>query len=239
MKERLQKILSARGVCSRREAERLIRDGKVTVDGDVAFIGDSADPDTQTITVNGVPLPPVEGKVYIMLNKPRGVITSMHDEKGRPTVFDLVSDCKRRVYPVGRLDYDSDGLLIMTNDGELANMLMHPSAGIYKKYRVTVKENAVADWRLLSKPLNIDGYSVLAKEVALISSSPSKSVIDITIGEGRNRQIRKMCEQCGMSVLSLTRIKEGNLSLGDLPKGKWRYLTQEEVQMLTNLHHEQ
>lgn len=234
MTERIQKIIAARGICSRREAERLISEGKVKVDGRVCALGESADPETQSIEVNGVMLPSADENVYVMLNKPRGIITSMSDEKGRPTVKDMVSDCPHRIYPVGRLDYDSDGLLLMTNDGELTNKLMHPSSGIFKTYRVTVSGNAISAVGKLKSTISVDGVNVKAKKVELLSSSPIKSVLNITIGEGRNRQVRKMCASCGLEVITLTRVSEGPMVLGDLQVGKWRYLSNEEVLMLKN-----
>lgn len=232
MPERLQKILSARGVASRRKAEELILQGKVCVNGKTASLGDSADPDTDEIMVEGKQLPSTEKKVYILLNKPRGYVTTLSDEKGRPNAAQLVSDCGLRVYPVGRLDMDSEGLLIFTNDGELANRMMHPKNEVNKTYEVWCSgytESAVVQ---LQKPMELDGYRLRPAKVSQIHGENNRVHFQITIHEGRNRQIRRMCEQCGMHVTRLKRIREGGLSLGNLPLGKWRYLTEDEIKKI-------
>ena len=229
MKERLQKILSARGVCSRRDGEKLISAGRVSVDGRVAALGDSADPDSQEITVDGRPLPAADPPVYILLYKPRGVLTAMRDDRDRRTVHDLTKECGTRVYPVGRLDYDSEGLLLMTNDGELANAVMHPSGGILKTYTAYVSGDVEAALPILRGPMEIDGHPVQAKAVHIMEQKPGQGMLRITIGEGRNRQIRKMCAQCGLIVTRLIRVAEGDLELGDLKPGQWRPLTADEV----------
>lgn len=229
MTERLQKILSARGVAARRKAEEMITAGRVTVNGQVASLGQSADPDTDRILVDGKPLPSAPGPVYIMLHKPRGYVTTLSDEKGRKNVAQLVSDCGTRVYPVGRLDYDSEGLLLMTNDGEFANATMHPKHRVEKTYAVWVtgyREEATA---LLARPIELDGYLIRPPKVKLIRAEGNKALYHVTIGEGRNRQVRRMCAQAGLEVQRLKRIREGNLELGDLPLGKWRYLTEKEI----------
>ena len=231
MKERIQKILSARGLASRRTAENWIRAGRVRVNGAVCTLGASADPDTDRIEVDGVPLPPPPGKKYLMRNKPRGYVTTLKDEKNRKTAASLV-DCGCRVYPVGRLDYDSEGLLLFTNDGQLADRLMHPRANVGKTYEVTVE----GDWRggeaLLARPIVLDGYRIHPPSVRLLRSEGSRAVFEITIREGRNRQIRRMCEAAGLRVLRLRRTQEGTLRLGMLPSGKWRELTKEEIESL-------
>ena len=232
MKERLQKILSARGICSRRDAEKLISAGRVSVDGLIASLGDSADPDSQEITVDGRLLPSAEPPMYILLYKPRGVLTAMRDDRGRKTVRDLTRDCGARVYPVGRLDYDSEGLLLMTNDGELANAVMHPSGGILKTYIVYVSGDVEAALTGLRGPMEIDGYPVQAKAVDAVEQKPGRGVLRITIGEGRNRQIRKMCAQYGLTVTRLIRVSEGALELGELKPGEWRRLTPGELDAL-------
>lgn len=229
MKERLQKILSARGVASRRKAEAMIEAGQVTVNGLAAALGDSADPDADEIRIDGRLLPRGQGFVYLMLNKPRGFVTTMSDEKGRPTAVQLVADCGTRVYPVGRLDMDSEGLLLFTNDGEFANRMTHPKQELDKVYEVWVNRYTPGAEGELSKPVVLDGYKIRPPKVELLSSQGSTARFRITIHEGRNRQIRRMCELAGMYCTRLRRIQEGKLVLGDLPKGKWRYLTQEEV----------
>lgn len=232
MTERLQKILSARGICSRRKAEEIISAGRVSVNGTMARLGDSADPDLDEILLDGSPLPSQETYVYILLNKPRGYVTTLSDEKGRPNAAQLVADCGVRVYPVGRLDMDSEGLLLFTNDGEFANSLMHPRHEVNKTYRVTVRGYSDDGFDRLKEPVTLDGYTIRRPEVKRIRSSADKAELLVTIHEGRNRQVRRMCAMAGMEVTRLVRISEGNLKLGDLPKGKWRYLTQQEVNFL-------
>lgn len=232
MKERLQKILSARGIASRRKAEAMIGAGQVTVNGLAAVLGDSADPDADEIRIDGRLLPREQGFVYLMLNKPRGFVTTMSDERGRPTAVQLVADCGTRVYPVGRLDMDSEGLLLFTNDGEFANRMTHPKQELDKVYEVWVNRYTPGAEAELAKPVVLDGYKIRPPKVELLSAQGSTARFRITIHEGRNRQIRRMCELAGMYCTRLRRIQEGKLVLGDLPKGKWRYLTQEEVAKL-------
>ena len=228
MNERLQKILSARGVASRRAAEKMIEEGRVTVNGTVAQLGQTADPDVDEIMLDGNPLPTGNEYVYILLHKPRGYVTTLSDEKGRKTAAELVADCGVRVYPVGRLDMDSEGLLLFTNDGEFANRLMHPKHEVEKTYLTWVEAFSEGSLARLKKPIELDGYRIRAPKVRLIKPG----LLEITIHEGRNRQVRRMCEAAGMHVTRLKRIREGKLSLGDLPLGKWRYLTEEEVKSL-------
>ena len=234
MPERLQKILSSRGVCSRRKAEEWIQNGLVTVNGHIAMLGDTADAETDEILVGGKPLPKKQQYVYILLNKPRGYVTTLSDEKGRPNASQLVQDCGVRVYPVGRLDMDSEGLLLFTNDGEFANALMHPKLEVKKIYDTWVTGYVPGAEVRLSKPVTLDGYTIRPPKVKLIRSEGKKAKFQITIHEGRNRQVRRMCEIAGMQVTRLRRVKEGALGLGDLPLGKWRYLTEEEVKSLRN-----
>lgn len=229
MKERLQKILSARGVASRRKAEEWILSGRLQVNGRVAQLGDSADPDVDEILLDGRHLPSADAHVYIMLNKPRGYVTTLSDEKGRQNVAQLVADCGVRVYPVGRLDMDSEGLLLLTNDGEFANRLMHPKHEVEKTYEVSVKGYHAASTMLLSRAIELDGYPIRQPEVKLIRAEGDRAKYLVTIHEGRNRQVRRMCEAAGMQVLRLRRIREGSLQLGNLPLGKWRNLTEDEV----------
>ena len=234
MKERLQKILSARGVASRRRAEEMIREGLVSVNGAVAQLGDSADPEADEITTNGQPLPRQEAYIYLMLNKPRGYVTTLSDEKGRPNAAQLVADCGKRVYPVGRLDMDSEGLLLFTNDGAFANALMHPKHEVKKTYEVWVTGYRPGDEVRLAKPITLDGYTIRPPKVQLIRADGQKAKFRVTIHEGRNRQVRRMCEAAGMYCTRLRRIREGSLHLGDLPLGKWRHLTAQEVESLKN-----
>lgn len=232
MKERLQKILSARGIASRRKAEEMITQGLVTVNGQTAHLGDTADPDTDEILVSGKPLPQQERYIYILLNKPRGYVTTLSDEKGRPNAAQLVADCGTRVYPVGRLDMDSEGLLLFTNDGAFANALMHPKQEVKKTYETWVTGYHPGAEVQLSRSITLDGYAIRPPKVKLLRAEGRKAKFLITIHEGRNRQVRRMCEAAGMHCTRLRRIQEGTLKLGDLPTGKWRYLTDEEVRNL-------
>ena len=228
MTDRLQKILSSRGLASRRAAEKMIEEGRVTVNGAVAVLGQSADPDVDRIEVDGRPLPTVDRPVYLLLHKPRGYVTTLSDEKGRKTAAELVADCGVRVYPVGRLDMDSEGLLLFTNDGEFANLLMHPKHQVDKTYLTWVQDYSEEALQRLKKPIELDGYRIRAPKVRVVKPG----LLEITIHEGRNRQVRRMCEAAGMQVTRLKRVREGSLSLGDLPLGAWRYLTPEEVSKL-------
>ncbi len=232
MKERLQKILSARGIASRRKAEEMINQGLITVNGQPAVLGDTADPETDEILVSGKPLPQQEGYIYILLNKPRGYVTTLSDEKGRPNAAQLVADCGVRVYPVGRLDMDSEGLLLFTNDGAFANALMHPKQEVKKTYEVWVTGYHPGGEVQLSRPITLDGYTIRPPKVKLLRAEGRKAKFLVTIHEGRNRQVRRMCEAAGMHCTRLRRTQEGTLKLGDLPLGKWRYLTEEEVKAL-------
>ena len=234
MTERLQKILASRGVCSRRKAEELLTAGRVSVNGATASLGESADPEIDEILLDGKPLPSRSEYVYIMLNKPRGFVTTLSDEKGRKNAAQLVADCGVRVYPVGRLDMDSEGLLLFTNDGEFANSLMHPKHEVDKTYRVTVDGYTPENLEKLKLPVTLDGYTIRKPDVKL-SRPPradGRAELLVTIHEGRNRQVRRMCAMAGMTVLRLQRIAEGALKLGDLPKGKWRHLTEAEIRAL-------
>ena len=232
MTERLQKIISARGLVSRRKAEEWIGQGRVTVNGAVARLGDSADPETDDIQVDGKALPSTSDQVYIVLNKPRGYVTTLSDERGRKNVSELVADCGCRVYPVGRLDMDSEGLLLFTNDGEFANLLMHPKHEVEKTYDTWVTGYTTEGESALRLPIKLDDYQIRAPKIVVLQHEGDRAKIRITIHEGRNRQVRRMCQAAGMHVTRLRRIREGQLKLGDLPLGKWRYLTRDEVQNL-------
>ena len=233
MTERLQKIISSSGLMSRRAAEELIAAGKVTVNGVTASTGDKADAEKDCILVDGKALPPAGEKIYIMLNKPKGYVTTLSDEKGRRNVSELVKDVGARLYPVGRLDMYSEGLLIMTNDGNFANRLMHPSHEIDKTYRTWVT-GADIGWavELLRCPMEIDGYLIRPARVDILVLQGNSAVLTVTIHEGRNRQVRKMCECAGLKVTRLLRVSEGGVELGTLKSGKWRRLTEEELKRL-------
>lgn len=231
MRERLQKILAVRGICSRRRAEEMIRSGRVSVNGQTANLGQTADPETDEIFLDGKPLPAGGELVYIMLHKPRGYVTTLSDEQGRPNVTQLVQ-CGVRVYPVGRLDMDSEGLLLLTNDGELAHRLMHPSSEIDKTYEVWVRGYRNGIEKLLERRIVLDGKKISAPTVRLLSAQSEQAHLQITIHEGRNRQVRRMCQAAGMYVTRLRRIAEGDLSLGTLAKGSWRFLTTGELAKL-------
>lgn len=230
MNERIQKILASRGIGSRRACEDMMQQGRVTCNGRICSVGDRADPEIDLIMLDGKKLPSKPAHLYIMLNKPRGFVTTLSDEKGRKNVSELVSDCGQRVYPVGRLDMDSEGLLILTNDGDFANRLMHPRHEIDKKYYVIVDGFSQAGLERLRQPIMLDGYMIRTPEVELLNSNGSTAELFVTIHEGRNRQVRRMCLAAGMRVVRLRRISEGNVMLGKLPVGKWRNLTEKEIQ---------
>lgn len=232
MEERLQKLIAAAGLCSRRTAEEWINAGRVQVNGITVMLGMKADPDRDEITVDGHPLRQKAEPVYLMLNKPRGYVTTLLDEMGRATVADLTRDVGRRVFPVGRLDLQSEGLLLMTDDGDLMQRLIHPSFEVSKTYAVTVVGDVEGADRRLEAVTDLDGERIRPAQVELLRKGRETAELLITIHEGKNRQIRRMCAQCGLSVKRLRRIAEHSLVLGDLPQGKWRYLTQEEVDAL-------
>ena len=230
MSERLQKLISEAGLMSRRAAEQAIVAGRVLLNGVPAVLGDRADPAADEIRVDGEKLALTEKKRYLMLNKPRGYVTSMHDEKGRRCVEELVCGAGARVYPVGRLDMYSEGLLLMTNDGEFANRVMHPSHELEKCYHTDVSGGDLQKaLRLLRAPMEIDGYRIRPARVELLEERPDGARLAITIHEGRNRQVRKMCGQAGLRVKRLVRVSEGGLQLGDLRPGAWRELTAQEL----------
>lgn len=239
MKERLQKILSGAGICSRRAAENYIKAGRVKVNGITANLGDSADLEQDKILVDGRPIGKKTPRMtYIMLNKPRGYVTTLSDEAGRKTVADLLLDVPERVYPVGRLDMHSEGLLLLTNDGQLAHNLMHPSHEVYKEYLVKLspdEEGLPSPEKPLSGAIELDGERLLPAKCRLLTKTENGYVMTIAIRQGKNRQIRRMCAKCGYTVNSLKRVSEGDVKLGDLPSGRWRYLSEEEVRYLKSL----
>ena len=233
MTERIQKLISAAGLMSRRTAEEAILAGRVTVNGEKAGLGDKADPALDRIAVDGRELKKQAAKVYLMLNKPRGYVTTLNDEKGRKNVTELVTGLDCRVYPVGRLDMYSEGLLLLTNDGDFANRVMHPSHELQKVYHTWVMgEDIEKAVRRLRRPMDIDGCNVQAKGVDIVQCFPGGALLSVTIGEGRNRQVRKMCEQAGLKVTRLLRVEEGGVSLGNLKTGCFRHLTAGEVKKL-------
>lgn len=238
-KIRLQKHLSACGIASRRKAEELIEQGKVRVNGRIATLGDKVDPKRDKVTVRGKNVVPVTQKVYIMLHKPRGYVTTLSDEFDRKSVADLVKDVGVKVFPVGRLDRDSEGLLIMTNDGELANIITHPRSHVNKTYRVTVG-GAVDDDQIkkLCEGVVIDGKKTLPCDVFVIERREDRTVLNFIIQEGRNRQIRKMCDVVGLEVLRLKRIEIAGVKLGGLKPGSWRDLNERELTRLSNISKE-
>lgn len=234
MEERLQKLLSAHGITSRRGAEAYLTAGRVTVNGRTAQVGDKADPERDDIQVDGIPLASKGERTYLMLHKPRGYVTTLSDERGRPTVAELAADCGGRVYPVGRLDMDSEGLLLLTNDGDFAQRLAHPSHATEKEYRVTVsgRLEGCRD-RLAGLSALEDGSPIAPARVEILERRGSRWVLSVTICQGRNRQIRRMCALAGLEVVRLVRVREGSLPLGDLPRGRWRPLTEaERLQLL-------
>lgn len=236
MIQRLQKIISAAGIASRRAAETMIAEGRVVVNGKTATVGMSADPDADEILVDGEPVSISTRRRYIVLNKPRGYVTTMKDEFDRPTVAELVADAGGRLYPVGRLDMDSEGLLIMTDDGELANALMHPSHEVNKLYTVFVQgQDIKASVKALQAMDNLEGEPIAKPQVMLVELKGTGAELQITIHEGKNRQIRRMCKACGLGVSRLIRIAEGPVILGELPRGKWRYMTRDEISFLQKL----
>ncbi len=232
MEERISKILSAYGVCSRRAAEELIRNGRITVNGTVADLGQKADAQIDLICVDGEALKEKSEFCYIMLHKPRGYVTTVSDDKGRRTVMGLIRDIPERVWPVGRLDMDSEGLLLFTNDGDLTNHLLHPSHEIDKLYQVWVNGDIAGAIPVLRNMTKLDGEAIRKPYVKLLRKNDRGGMLSIIIHEGKNRQVRRMCAAASLQVSRLKRVREGALSLGDLPMGKWRYLTEEEVTLL-------
>lgn len=231
--ERLQKILSERGIASRRGAEELIAQGKVKVNGRTAKLGDKADARRDLITVAGKRIAAAEEKRYILLNKPRGYITTMKDERGRKCVEELTRDVGVRVFPVGRLDRESEGMLLLTNDGDFANAIMHPSAHVAKHYRVTLRSTVTDEQRLaFQEGIELDGRRTAPADMTVLQEEPGRTVVSVTMREGRNRQIRRMCEQLGLDVIRLKRTAIDSVKLGMLPTGRWRDLTPQEVKTL-------
>lgn len=233
MTERLQKLIARSGYCSRRTAEALLSAGRVTVNGAAVKLGDKADPEQDVIAVDGKQINFTEKMVYLMLNKPRGYVTTLRDERGRATAAQLVADCGVRVFPVGRLDMDSEGLLLFTNDGTLMQAMTHPSHQVDKTYEVTVTgELTGAAERLAAVTELEDGTPIVPARVEKMRQRNGQAVLRVTIHQGKNRQIRRMCARIGLQVIRLRRISEDALHLGDLKTGTWRYLTDAEISAL-------
>ena len=226
---RIQKLIAESGLCSRRTAEQCIAAGRVHVNGKTALLGQKADPEVDEITVDGRPLTQEGQKRYLMLNKPRGYVCTLSDEKGRKTVAELVRNCGARVYPVGRLDLDSEGLLLLTNDGEWMQHLLHPRYEVNKVYEVSVAGEVRGAAEALTSMTQLDGEPIRPAQVRVLRQGRDTAVLSITIHEGKNRQIRRMCAAAGLHVKRLKRVQEHALKLGALPVGVWRDLTEQEL----------
>ena len=233
---RIQKVLSEQGVCSRRAAEQIIREGRVQLNGRPVSVGDKMDTHRDLLTVDGqrIYIPKAQEYTYLMMNKPRGFITTTSDERGRKTVMDLLADLPVRVFPIGRLDKDSEGMLLFTNDGNFANLLTHPSHGVSKLYRVTVRPHATEEQILqLTQGVQLDDGSMTQPAVIqVVADEPERTVMEMTIREGKNRQIRRMCEAVGLEVVRLRRNAMGAVKLGMLQPGRYRELTRSEINAL-------
>ena len=233
---RLQKFVSDCGLMSRRAAEKEIEKGYFKINGSVAKIGDKVDPDNDTVEYKGKIIKGGDKKVYVMLYKPRGYVTTMNDEEGRKCIPELLKDIPQRVYPCGRLDMDSEGLLILTNDGEVANKLVHPKHHVEKIYHVKVKgeiepETLVA----LNSPMIIDDYKIKPVKVTIIERKEGNTILKFALSEGRNRQIRKMCENCNLTITRLKRVAVGELTIGMLKPGQWKFMNYNEISILKNM----
>ncbi len=230
---RISKYLSECGILSRRAADDAIKSGRVLVNGQQALLGQKIDPSVDEVFFDGKKVEQSSKKIYIMMNKPVGYVTTLKDEKDRKCVKELLTGLKERVYPIGRLDIMSEGLLLFTNDGELANKIMHPKYNKQKVYELKVKglvKNEIVE--AMRKPFVMDGYSTMPAEVRKLESDDKSTTLEITIHEGRNREIRNMCEIVGLKIISLKRVSEDGLQLGDLKSGSWRYLTPSELKTL-------
>ena len=235
MEERLQKLISSCGLASRRTAEEWITAGRVEVNGQTAYLGDRADLERDTILVDGRRLTAGAHRTYLMLNKPRGYVTTLSDEKGRRTVAQLCSGCGVRVWPVGRLDLDSEGLLIMTDDGDLTQQLLHPSHEVEKEYLVWVTGDIARAMPILTGPMELDGDVLAPAKVKQGKVTGQVTQLSVSIRQGKNRQVRRMCEKAGLKVTRLKRVREGRLWLDrSLKTGKWRNLTEQELALLTD-----
>lgn len=232
---RLQKYVAECGIMSRRAAEKEILAGNITVNGEQVELGRVIDPNKDKVRFKGRPVLMKRNshKLYLILNKPRGYVTTMWDDKDRKCVASLVKDVGARVYPVGRLDYESEGMLIMTNDGDLANKLMHPKHHIAKTYNVRVESTVTKEQlKVLTSEMEIDGYKIKPVECKILRSKNGYTVLEMILHEGRNRQIRKMCEQVGLEITYLRRVAIGDVELSDIRVGKWRWMTKEQIEYL-------
>ena len=235
-KIRLQKYLSQCSVASRRKAEELIAEGRVKINGRKAILGDKVDPVHDKVLVCGKPIQNNDAKMYIMLHKPRGFVTTLSDEQGRRCVADLVADAGVRLFPVGRLDRNSEGLLLMTNDGEFSNFLTHPKRHVSKVYRVTVR-GKVSDDQIdkMAVGMKLEDFETLPCDISYIEKHEDRTVLRFVLYEGKNREIRKLCEAVGLTVIRLKRTEIAGIKLGMLPQGRWRELTEKEVKRLSNI----
>ena len=236
-KIRLQKYLSQCSVASRRKAEELIEQGKVKVNGRKAMLGDIVDPVHDKVLVSGKPVINTNKNfMYVMLHKPRGFVTTLSDEQGRRCVADLVGDAGVRLFPVGRLDRNSEGLLFMTNDGEFANMLTHPSRHVSKVYRVTVKGKPTDEQIFrMSEGMKLEEFTTQPCDISVLEPHENRTVLRFVLYEGKNREIRKLCEAVGLTVMRLKRVEMAGVKLGMLPQGRWRELNEKEVKRLMNV----
>jgi len=233
---RLQKYISDCGLMSRRAAEKEIEMGHFKVNGTVAEIGQKIDPENDRVEYKGKPVKGGAKKVYVMLYKPRGYVTTMSDDEGRKCIPELLRDIPERVYPCGRLDMDSEGLLILTNDGEVANKLMHPKHHVEKIYHVKVRGEIEPEVLVkLNSEMEIDGYKIKPVKVTIIERKEGNTILKFVLSEGRNRQIRKMCEQVGLYITRLKRVAVGELTIGMLKPGKWKYMNYNEISILKNM----
>ena len=232
MTERLQKLIARAGICSRRAAETLLTEGRITVNGTLAHLGDKADWETDVIAIDGKQMSFTERKTYLMLNKPRGYVTTLSDELGRATAAALVADCGVRVFPVGRLDKDSEGLLLFTDDGMLMQAMTHPKHQVDKVYEVTVTGGLDGAAARLAAVSDLEGEPIIPAQVETVWQKGGQAMLRVTIHQGKNRQIRRMCAQVGLQVTRLRRVAEDSLTLGDLRPGTWRYLTKTEISAL-------
>ena len=232
---RISKYFTDCGVMSRRSADAAVENGEVKVNGTIAVLGQKVTPGVDVVTWRGKKITPpaTSEKMTVMLNKPRGYLTTLSDDKGRHTVAELIADAGVRLYPVGRLDMDSDGLLILTNDGELANQLSHPSHNVDKVYLAYVDGHVTAEQMTgMTAPIEIDGMMTSPARVRKAAYNQVETALEVTIHDGRNRQVRRLCEREGLHVRKLTRVAEGNLLLGDLEEGKWRRLSDKEIRKI-------
>lgn len=235
-KIRLQKYLSQCSVASRRKAEELIEQGRVKINGRKAILGDKVDPVHDKVLVCGKPIRNNDAKMYIMLHKPRGFVTTLSDEQGRRCVADLVADAGVRLFPVGRLDRNSEGLLLMTNDGEFSNFLTHPKRHVSKVYRVTVRGKVTDDQiDKMAVGMKLEEFETLPCDISYIEKHDDRTVLRFVLYEGKNREIRKLCEAVGLTVIRLKRTEIAGIKLGMLPQGRWRELTEKEVKRLSNI----